>query len=493
VSVYRNFVGGEWVESRSRDEIPNLNPANTSDVIGTQRNSTREEARDAVLVAQKAQKTWAKVPGPERGRVLLRALRILGERKEEIARALTREEGKILRESRGEVAKAMNVLEFMAGEGMRLCGETYPSEMASTFAYTLRMPVGVVALITPWNFPVAIPIWKIAPALVTGNAVVLKPAEQTPECAKLVTQGFEQAGVPAGVLNLVYGRGEVVGDELVRHKDVAAISFTGSTEVGALIYEVGARGLKKVQCEMGGKNPIILLADGDVDLAVEAAAQGAFGSTGQRCTATSRVIVDARVADEFVAKLKVRAERVRLGDGAEEGTDMGPSIDEPQWKKVLEAIDRTKASGVAKLVTGGGPANEGACARGYFTKPTVFDNVSDEDALAQEEVFGPVLAITRVDGLEEALRAANSVRFGLTSSVYSRDPSAILRFVDEIQTGMVHVNSPTVGGEAQLPFGGIKHTGIGPREQGKTAVDFYTELKTVYYDYTGQARKSNLY
>jgi len=492
LSTYRNFVGGEWIESRSGDEIPNLNPANTQEVLGHQRLSTREEARAAVEAAVKAQKAWRRVPGPERGRVLLRALRIMGERKEEIARSLTREEGKIFREAKGEVNKAMNVLEFMAGEGMRLCGETYPSELPNTFAYTLRGPVGVVACITPWNFPVAIPIWKIAPAIVSGNAVVLKPAEQTPECAKLVAQVFEQAGLMPGVLNVVFGRGEVVGDELVRHKDVAAISFTGSTEVGTLIYETASRGLKKVQCEMGGKNPIVLLADGDVDHAVEAAAQGAFGSTGQRCTATSRVIVDARVADEFVAKLKVRAEKVRVGDGLEETTDMGPSIDEPQWKKVLETIERAKGS-AAKLVTGGSAYDDAARAKGYFTRPTVFDQVKPDDMLAQEEVFGPVLSVTRVDGLEEALRAANSVRYGLTASVYSRDPSAILRFVEEIECGIVHVNSPTVGGEAQLPFGGIKHTGIGPREQGKTAIEFYTELKTVYYDYTGQARKGNLY
>lgn len=492
MSVYRNFVGGEWVESRSGDEIPNLNPANTSDVIATLRLSTREETRAAVEAAVKAQKEWRKVSAPERGRLLLRALRILGERKDEIARALTREEGKILREARGEVQKAMNVLEFMAGEGLRLCGETYPSELPSTFAYTLRAPIGVVACITPWNFPVAIPIWKIAPAIVAGNAVVFKPAEQTPECAKLVVQVFEQAGLMPGVLNLVFGRGEVVGDELVRHKDVAAISFTGSTEVGSLIYETGARALKKVQCEMGGKNPIVLLADGDIDLAVEAAAQGAFGSTGQRCTATSRVIVEESVADELVTKLKARAEQVRVGNGLEEGTDMGPSIDEPQWKKVLEAIDRARSSG-AKLVTGGAAYTDADRARGYFTKPTLFDHVKPQDSLAQDEVFGPVLAVTRVDGLEQALAAANSVRYGLTASVYSRDPSNLLRFVDEIECGIVHVNSPTVGGEAQLPFGGIKHTGIGPREQGKTAVDFYTELKTVYFDYTGQARKGNLY
>lgn len=492
MSVYRNFVGGEWVESRSGDEIPNLNPANTSDVIGTLRLATREEARAAVDAAVKAQKQWRKVPAPERGRVLLRALRILGERKDEIARALTREEGKILREARGEVQKAMNVLEFTAGEGLRLCGETFPSELPSTFTYTIRQPLGVVACITPWNFPVAIPIWKIAPAIVAGNTVVLKPAEQTPECAKLVAQVFEQAGLMPGVLNVVFGRGEVVGDELVRHKDVAAISFTGSTEVGALIYETASRSLKKVQCEMGGKNPIVLLADGDVDLAVEAAAQGAFGSTGQRCTATSRVIVDQAVADEFVTKLQARAEKVRVGDGLDENTDMGPSVDEPQWKKVLEAIDRAKSSD-AKLVTGGRAYNDVARSRGYFTRPTVFDHVKPGDMLDQEEVFGPVLAVERVDGLEEALRAANGVRYGLTASIYSRDPSSIMRFIEDIEVGMVHVNSPTVGGEAHLPFGGIKHTGIGPREQGKTAIEFYTELKTVYYDYTGQARKGNLY
>jgi aldehyde dehydrogenase (NAD+) len=492
VSVYRNCIGGEWVESRSTDEIPNLNPANTSDVIGTIRLSTREEARAAVDAAAKAQRAWRRVPAPERGRVLLRAWRILGERKDELARMLTREEGKVLREAKGEVSKAMNVIEFMAGEGMRLCGETYPSEMPSTFAYTLRQPLGVVAAITPWNFPVAIPVWKIAPAIVAGNAVVLKPAEQTPECAKFVVQVFEQAGLPPGVLNLIHGRGEVVGDELVRNKDVAAISFTGSTEVGALVYELGARGLKKVQCEMGGKNPVVLLADGDLDLAVEAVAQGAFGSTGQRCTATSRAIVDARVADEFVAKLKARAEKVKVGDGLDEATDMGPSIDEPQWKKVLEAIDRAKAS-ESKLVTGGSAYDDPVRSRGYFTRPTVFDHVKNADPLAQEEVFGPVLAVTRVDGLDEAIEAASSVRYGLTSSVYSRDPGAILRFTDEIECGIVHVNSPTIGGEAQLPFGGTKHTGVGPREQGKTAIDFYTELKTVYYDYTGQARKTNLY
>lgn len=446
----------------------------------------REEARRAIQAAHDAFHGWRDTPAPKRGELLFKAMRLLEKRKEEVAQALHLEEGKLLPEALGEVQKSLNLLEFMAGEGRRICGQTVPSEMANTFCYTLKQPLGVVGLITPWNFPVAIPIWKMAPALIAGNTVVLKPASNTPWTAALITEIFAEAGFPAGVVNMVLGPGSSVGDEIVNNPLVRALSFTGSNQVGQDLYRQGAARGVKVQCEMGGKNPIVILEDADLDLAVEATIQGAFGSTGQRCTATSRAIVIDSVADEFVAKLVERSKSVQCG------VQMGPVVDSTQLGEVLAAIEQAKKDG-ARCLLGGKRGEEGELKKGFYVEPTIFDHVQPKSQLALEEVFGPVLAVLRVRDLDEALEVANSVRYGLSSSIYSRDSNRIFRFIDQIETGITHVNSPTMGGEAQLPFGGVKDTGVGAREQGSVAIDFFTELKTVYIDYTGQKRDSKIY
>src|SRR5688500_18927336 len=414
------------------------------------------------------------------------------ERKEEFAAAITREEGKTISEARGETQRAINVVEFCAGESRRMVGETIPSELPSNFAYAIREPHGVVACITPWNFPIAIPAWKVAPALVAGNTVVFKPATLTPLTATLLTEVFVEAGLPAGVLNLVLGSGSEAGDEIVNHPALRAISFTGSTETGLKLYEQVARRGVKVQAEMGGKNPVVVLEDCDMDLAVESTAQGAFGSTGQRCTATSRAVVIDKIADEFVQKIVARAKSFKLGPGDDPGNEIGPSVDEGQFNTVLKYIDIGREDG-AEMLCGGKRASGDGLENGYFVEPTVFDRVTPDMRIAQEEIFGPVLSVLRVKDFEEALVVANDSEFGLSSSIFTGDAVSVFRFVEEIETGMTHVNSPTTGGEAHVPFGGIKATGVGAFEQGSTALDFYTELKVVYVDYTGRKREGNLY
>jgi aldehyde dehydrogenase (NAD+) len=489
---YRNYIGGEWVDPAASQTVVNFNPADTRDVLGVVPLSGAEDARRAVAAASAAFPAWRDTPAPVRGRILFSAWQIMDREKEELARLLTREEGKTRKESLGEILRTINVLEFIAAEGRRLGGDVVPSELPRNFCYTVRHPLGVVACITPWNFPVAIPVWKIAPALVAGNTVVFKPATLTPETASAVVSLFERAGLPKGVLNMVLGSGGTVGQALLGHEDVRAVSFTGSNEVGADIYGCGARRMMRVQCEMGGKNPVVVLADADLDLAVEASAQGAFGSTGQRCTATSRVIVEDAVADKFVERLVARARAVRVGDGAAAGIEMGPAVDQAQLGTDLRYVEIGRAEG-AKLLCGGGRLSGPAHEHGYFVEPTVFDRVAPSMRIAQEEIFGPVVSVIRVATFEQAMQAANSVRFGLSSSIFTSDAGRVFRFVDEIEAGIVHINSGTPGGEAQLPFGGTKATGVGPREQGTTAIEFFTELKTVYVDYTGAGRKSSIY
>ncbi|MDX6695593.1 MAG: alpha-ketoglutaric semialdehyde dehydrogenase [Blastocatellia bacterium] len=492
MTIYRNFINGQWAESSSSKTVDNINPANTEDVLGTVRQATREEARSAVEAASAAFRDWRATPAPTRGRIVARAARLLEDEKENLAQLLTREEGKTIAESRGELQRSINVTEFCAGEARRLNGETIQSELPANFAYTIKQPLGVVACVTPWNFPVAIPIWKIAPALVAGNTVVFKPASLTPATAVRIVEIFEEAGIPKGVLNLILGSGSDAGDEIINHKAVRAVSFTGSNDVGIRMYEQVSRRGAKVQCEMGGKNPVVVLEDADLDLAVESTAQGAFGSSGQRCTATSRAVVVQDIADEFVARIKRRAETMRIGDGADPDTEMGPSVDEGQFKTVLSYIDIGREDG-AELVCGGARAEGDNLNRGYFVHPTVFDRVTTDMRIAREEIFGPVLSVLRVKDFDEAMQAANDSEYGLSSSIFTNDATRIFRFVDEIETGMTHINSPTTGGEAHVPFGGIKSTGIGDREQGSTALDFYTELKVVYVDYTGRKREGNLY
>jgi alpha-ketoglutaric semialdehyde dehydrogenase len=405
---------------------------------------------------------------------------------------LTREEGKTLGESRGEVQRAINVVEFFAGQARRITGETIPSELPHNFCYTVKQPVGPVAVITPWNFPIAIPIWKIAPALVSGNTVVFKPASLTPLTAALIVEIFEECGLPGGVLNLIYGGGREVGDTVVKHPSIQAVSFTGSNDVGVGLYAAAAARGIKCQCEMGGKNPIVVLGDADLDLAVESTIQGAFGSTGQRCTATSRAVVEQSIANEFVERLHARAASLVVGNGLDPTTNIGPSVDDKQLETVLEYVGIGKSEG-AKLVRGGDRLADGSRERGYFVAPTIFDHVEPNMRIAQEEIFGPVLSVIRTPDAKSALGVANGVKFGLSASIYTNDVAAMFRFVDDLEAGIIQVNSPTVGGEAHIPFGGMKATGVGLREMGTVAIDFYTELKVVYVDYTGGKRTGNLY
>ena len=487
----RNFVNGKWVESKSAKIVERRNPANTDELVASIPLSTREEMKEAIAAAKNAFPAWRETPPPNRGKILFKAVRIMEEQKEELARLLTREEGKTLKDSLGEVQRAINITEFMAGEARRLNGETLTSELPKNFAYTIRQPLGVVGAITPWNFPVAIPVWKIAPALVCGNTVVFKPATLTPLTAMKLVEIFEQAGSPAGVLNLVMGSGRDAGDELVQSPVVHGLSFTGSNEVGSQLYACGAQKLKKIQCEMGGKNPVVILADADLGLALESTLAGAFASTGQRCTATSRVVIEEKVADVFLAKLVEKAKKYSVGNGLDAGVEMGPSVDETQMNTVLKYIEIGKKE--AKLLCGGERLTGAKYDKGWFVSPTIFDQVRPDSELAQEEIFGPVLSIVRVKDFDEALHVANSVRFGLSSSIYSTDSNKIFEFVDKIETGMTHVNSPTVGGEAHVPFGGAKDSSVGPREVGHAAIEFYTDTKIVYIDYTGRKRESSIY
>ena len=487
----KNFIGGTWRDSaggRTRD----VNPADVGDVVADAPASTAAEAAEACEAAARAFEGWRQTPAPVRGQILFRVQRRMEERRQELAEALTREEGKTLSESRGEIQRAINVVEFFAGEARRITGETIPSELPHNFCYTLKQPVGPVAVITPWNFPVAIPIWKMAPALVSGNTVVFKPATLTPLTAAIIVEIFDECGLPPGVLNLVFGGGREVGDTIVRHPAILAVSFTGSNDVGVGLYgAAAARGIK-CQCEMGGKNPIVVLADADLDLAVESTLQGAFGSTGQRCTATSRAVVVESIANEFVERLEARTASLVVGNGLNPSTNVGPSVDERQLETVLSYIDTGTHEG-ARLVRGGERMRTEGRDRGFFVSPAIFDHVDANMRIAQEEIFGPVLSLLRVPDNGAALSVANSVRFGLSASVYTNDVASMFRFVDRLDAGIIHVNSPTVGGEAHIPFGGMKATGVGLREMGRVAIDFYTELKVVYVDYTGGVRKTNLY
>jgi alpha-ketoglutaric semialdehyde dehydrogenase len=491
VKKLQNFINGKWISSAG-EVVPNINPANTEEILCYIPLSTREETKAAIAAAKEAFPKWKATPAPQRGKLLFKAMNLMQERLEELSAILTREEGKILRDSRGEVQRAINIMEFTAGEGRRLRGATIPSELSNTFIYTIRQPVGVVGQITPWNFPVAIPIWKIAPALVAGNTVVFKPAELTSLSAVRIIEIFEQAGFPPGVLNLVLGKGSTVGDEIVNHDEIHALSFTGSNEVGCALYELASRRGARVQCEMGGKNPLVILNDADLNLAVEGAVLGGFGSTGQRCTAASRVIVENSVADKFTELFLDRMGNLRVADGLDPQSDMGPAVDETQMNSVLKYIEIGKSEG-ARLLRGGNRLRGKQYDKGYFIEPTVFDQVNINMRIAQEEIFGPVVSLIRANNFEEALEMANSVKFGLSASLYTQDFSKIMRFAEASEVGKVHINSSTIGGEAQAPFGGTQATGIGPREQGIEVFEFYTEIKTVYMDYTGKKRETNIY
>jgi aldehyde dehydrogenase (NAD+) len=482
-----SYVNGKWHQPASSRISKNINPADTSDVIAEYPLATAADVRLAIDAAMKAFASWKKTPGPERGRVLWRAANIARNRVDEIARTLTREEGKILKEARGEVVKGISLLEYYAGEGFRMHGKTLPSESRDTFTYTLRQPLGCVGLIAPWNFPWAIPVWKSAPAIVAGNCVVFKPAELTPATSILLAEIYEEAGLPPGVFNMLVGSGSEVGEAMVAAPELRAISFTGSNKIGNALYVKAAQRGAKVTCEMGGKNAVIVMPDADLDKAATAIHGGAFGSTGQRCTATSRVIAHQDVKSALVDRLVAAARRIRLGPGLDDSSDMGPSVDEKQWKTVMEYIGVGKGEGAKLLIGGSRPES---MRHGYFVEPTIFDGVSPSMRIFKEEIFGPVLSVATASNLDEALRFANGVEYGLTTSIFTADITSVMKFIDEVETGMVHVNEPTVGGEAQLPFGGTKSTGVGEREMAEEGLNFFTELKTVFINYSGSAERS---
>ena len=487
-----NYLGGQWVAPSTGLYEPCLNPADTRDVVGRFPRSGPADATAAVDAAAKAFPSWSTTPGPERGRIIGRAWQLLKARVDLVAEALCREEGKTLAESKGEVLKGLNLLEFYSGEGFRQRGHTLPTEARSTLAMTLRQPVGPVALITPWNFPFAIPVWKLAPALVAGCTVVMKPASLTPLCTHLLVQAFEEAGLPAGVLNLVTGPGGAVGDVIVDDPRIRAISFTGSNEIGLRLYSRAAKRGVKVTAEMGGKNPVVVLDDADLELAAQGIIQGAYGSTGQRCTATSRVVVTPGVRARLTEMLVAQVKALKTGDGRTAGIQMGPAVDRSQLETDLEAIAFARQGG-GRLLVGGERLTGDGFDHGFYCAPTIFDEVAPDSRIVQEEVFGPVLAIQAARDPAHAFELANGVQFGLSASLYTRDYYEAMRFVEKSEVGMVHINQPTVGGEAQLPFGGIKGTGVGEKEMAEDGANFFTHVKTVWLDYTGVRRTLNIY
>ena len=486
----RNFIGGAWVAAASGATFDSTEPA-TGDHVGTFPRSSVADVDRAVEAAHDAWASWRLVPAPKRAEVLYRFAALLGERKPELAELMSREMGKVLVEAGGDVQEAIDMSLYMAGEGRRLFGQTTPSELPDKFNMSVRLPVGVVGAITPWNFPIAIPAWKLAPALVCGNTVVLKPAEDTPLLAARFVELLVEAGVPAGVVNLVHGYGEEAGDRLVRHPDVPIITFTGSRETGIAVTKAAADGLKHVHLELGGKNAIIVMDDADLDLAVEGIIWSAFGTTGQRCTAASRVIVHEAVYGALQSRLVAVTEQLRLGPGWEPGVDVGPLIN----RAALDKVHSYTAVGVgegATLLTGGEPATAGDLARGFFYLPTIFADVDPGMRIAQEEIFGPTLSLLPVKGFDEAIRAANGIRYGLSSSIFTRDVNRAFRAMRDLQTGITYVNAGTTGAEVHLPFGGTKDTGNGHREAGQAALDVFTEWKSLYIDYSGRLQRAQI-
>ena len=489
--TFKNFINGEWIESHSARTFENRNPADTSELIGIFPASDDQDVRAAVESARAAYKSWRLVPAPKRAEILFRAAEILVRRKEELAQEMTREMGKVLAETRGDVQEAIDMTYYMAGEGRRLFGQTTPSELPNKIAMSVRQPLGVCALITPWNFPMAIPAWKSMPALVAGNTVVLKPAEDTPLSSSHLVEILTEAGIPPGIVNLVHGMGPDAGAPLVANSGVAAVSFTGSTETGRLVSQACAPDFKPCHLEMGGKNAMIVMDDANLDLALDGAIWGAFGTTGQRCTATSRILVQKRIYREFRDRLIDRAKALRVGNGLDPATELGPLINEAQLQKVMEYVEIGRNEG-AKIVAGGHRLEKAAFAKGWFHEPTIFADCAPAMRIAQEEIFGPVVALIPVDTFDEAIEIANGVVYGLSASIYTRDVNQALRATRDLHTGIVYVNAPTIGAETHLPFGGTKQTGNGHREAGAAALDFYTEWKTIYVDYSDRLQRAQM-
>ncbi|MGB2952482.1 MAG: aldehyde dehydrogenase family protein [Gaiellaceae bacterium] len=488
--TFQNYIGGEWADAASGETFESTSPA-TGERIGTFPRSGAEDVDRAVAAAKAAYEEWRLVPAPKRGEVLFRFGQLLIEEKDDLAGLMTREMGKVLPEAAGDVQEAIDMSFYMGGEGRRLFGQTTPSELRDKFNMSVRMPIGVVGAITPWNFPIAIPSWKMLPALVCGNTVVFKPATDTPALGERFVELLDEAGVPKGVVNIVHGGGGEVGQRLVEHPDVPVITFTGSRETGVAVTRAAAEGLKHVHLELGGKNAIVVLDDADLELAVEGIVWSAFGTTGQRCTAASRVIVQQGVYDELASKLVSATEKLRLGPGWEEETDVGPLINEAALEKVHSYTQVGKDEG-AELLTGGEVASGDGLGDGFFYRPTVFGRVEPGMRIAQEEIFGPTTALIPVRDFDAAIKAANGVKYGLSSSIYTRDVNKAFRAMRDLITGITYVNAGTIGAEVHLPFGGMKDTGNGHREAGQAALDVFTEWKSIYVDYSGKLQRAQI-
>lgn len=489
--TFKNFIGGKWVAPSTGSHFNNRNPADTKDVIGRFPDSGPADIADAVRSAERGFRIWSRTPAPARGDVLRRVGDLLTQRKEEIAKAMTREMGKVLKETRGDVQEGIDTAYYAATEGRRLFGHTVPSELPSKWAMSIRRPIGVAGLITPFNFPLAIPTWKMFPALLCGNAVILKPSEDVPHTSHLLVEILLEAGLPAEVIQLVHGRGETVGKALVEHPKVPIISFTGSTATGSRIGETCGRMHKRLSLEMGGKNAMIVMDDADLELALDGVLWGAFGTTGQRCTATSRLLLHRRIHDRFVSQLQSAAGKLRLGDGRKNDTDVGPLIHEAAREKVEHYVEIGREEG-AELVTGGRRPSGARTANGWFYQPTIFTGVKPGSRLEQEEIFGPVLSVVRFSTFDDAVRINNDVRYGLSSSLYTRNVNLSYRALAELDNGITYVNAPTIGAEAHLPFGGVKATGNGHREGGWEVYDFYSETKACYVDYSGRLQRAQI-
>jgi len=483
MTVFKNYINGEWVDSKSGNTFPNINPANTEETVGLFQASVAEDVEDACRAAAAARASWADLPATKRGEYLFKAAELLENRLQQLGEEMTREEGKTLPEAIGEVKRAINIFRYFGGEGSRQFTFQVPSERENVLCYTIRKPLGTVALITPWNFPIAIPAWKIAPALVAGNTVVNKPASLAPLSSFRLIEALHEAGIPPGAINYVTGSGGLVGDALTSNPKIKAVSFTGSTSVGSALYKKVSERRIRVQLEMGGKNPTVVLGDADLDYAADILINGAFFSTGQKCTACSRAIIERPVYESLVERLVEKTRKLKVGNGLDPGVQIGPAVDEEQLKTDLEYIDIAKREG-AQLLCGGKRLTGADYDKGYFIEPTIFSGVTSTMRVAQEEVFGPVLALMVAEDFEDAMRIANDVRFGLSASIVSKDLTRVHQFINRIEAGLITVNLPTAGVEYQLPFGGTKESSYGMREQGPQALDFYSESRTVYLKYT---------
>jgi alpha-ketoglutaric semialdehyde dehydrogenase len=491
-AAHGNYVAGEWVPAASGKTFENRNPADTSDLIGTFADSGPEDVERAVAAAREAFPRWRALPAPKRGEILYRAAELLVQSKEELSRDMTREMGKVLTETRGDVQEAIDMTYYMAGEGRRQFGQTTPSELSNKFQMSVRMPVGIAGLITPWNFPMAIPSWKMMPALIVGNTVVIKPATDTPLSVVNLIQVLEEAGLPKGVVNMVTGGGVEVGAPLMTHKDVHIVSFTGSTTVGRKVSEACAPAFKHCHLEMGGKNIIMVMDDARLDLAVDGAIWGGFGTTGQRCTAASRVAVHKKVYRQFVEKFAERAQALAVGGGlVSDANEMGPCVNQSQRETVEKYVRIGRDEG-ATLLTGGHRLDQGAHTKGYFHEPTVFGDVDPKMRIAREEIFGPVVSVIPVDSLDEAIEVGNSVEYGLSASIYTQDINSAFRAMRDMYTGIFYVNAPTIGAETHLPFGGTKNTGNGHREACTQALEVFSEWKSIYIDYSGHLQRAQI-